>query len=77
MKRRQALASLLGAAGAVSLTDDASAQSLSPDAVRGLLRSLAGVEPMPGEEASALAFLLSMRRPRIDPEVEPAITFVP
>lgn len=78
MKRRQALFSLLGAASAVSLPATGGAQGLSAESVAGLLRSLAGLEPLPGEPESVLAFLLSFRtRATPDPGVEPALSFDP
>jgi hypothetical protein len=78
MKRRQALFSLLGAASAASLPSSAQAQALSSEAVGGLLRSLAGLEPMPGEPDAVLAFLLSFRlAAEPDPGIEPALTFDP
>jgi hypothetical protein len=41
-----------------------------------MMRTLAGLEPMPGEEAGVRAFLLSFRYPLpVNPEVEPASTF--
>jgi hypothetical protein len=43
-----------------------------------MMRTLAGLEPMPGEEASVRAFLLSTRYAfPSDPGVEPASTFDP
>ena len=76
MKRREALASLLGV---VALgVETAEAQDLSPSAVGQMMRSLAGLEPMPGEEAAVAAFLLSYRFALpSDPGVEPASTFDP
>lgn len=77
MKRRRLLASLLGAAGALG-TGVVSAQDLSPEAVKEMLRTLGGVEPMPSEEAYVRAFLLSYRLAyRPDPEIEPALSFDP
>lgn len=76
MKRREALVSLLGAAALGA--GKAEAQDLSLDAVREMMRTLAGLEPMPGEEASVRAFLLSTRYAfPSDPGVEPASTFDP
>jgi hypothetical protein len=78
VKRREALFSILGAASAASLPASARAQALSPEAVGGLLRTLAGLEPMPGEAESVLSFLLSFRTTVTpDPGVEPALTFDP
>jgi len=78
MKRRQALFSLLGAASAASLPSSARAQALSAEAVGGLLRTLAGLEPMPGESNDVLAFLLTFRTTVApDPGIEPALTFDP
>lgn len=76
MRRREALTTLLGAfalrAGA------AEAQDLSTETVREMMRTLAGLEPMPGEEAGVRAFLLSYRYALpSDPGVEPASTFDP
>jgi hypothetical protein len=43
-----------------------------------MMRTLAGLEPMPGEEAGVRAFLLSYRYALpSDPGVEPASTFDP
>ena len=76
MRRREALVSLLGAAALG--TGTAEAQDLSPEAVKQMMRTLAGLEPMPGEEAGVRAFLLSYRFAfPSDPEVEPASTFDP
>ena len=76
MRRREALVSLLGAAALGAGT--AEAQDLSPETVRQMMRTLAGLEPMPGEEASVRAFLLSYRFAfPSDPGVEPASTFDP
>ncbi len=76
MKRREALVSLLGAAALGAGT--AEAQDLSPETVRQMMRTLAGLEPMPGEEAGVRAFLLSYRYALpSDPGVEPASTFDP
>jgi hypothetical protein len=76
MRRREALVSLLGAAALGAGT--AEAQDLSPEAVREMMRTLAGLEPMPGEEAAVRSFLLSYRYPLpSDPGVEPASTFDP
>lgn len=76
MKRREALVSLLGAAALGAGT--AEAQELSPETVRQMMRTLAGLEPMPGEEAGVRAFLLSYRYPHpSDPGIEPASTFDP
>jgi hypothetical protein len=71
MRRREALVTLLGAAALPGAT--ATAQDLSPETVRQMMRTLAGLEPMPGEEAGVRAFLLSYRylHPS-DPGVEPA-----
>ncbi|HSF18399.1 MAG TPA: hypothetical protein VLK65_22910 [Vicinamibacteria bacterium] len=78
MKRRRAIISIAGAAGAISLGTESEAQLLSPEAVRGMLRTLARVEPQAGEEQEALAFLLSLRlQMQPNPETEPAITFEP
>ncbi|HXV60125.1 MAG TPA: hypothetical protein VEK15_05485 [Vicinamibacteria bacterium] len=78
MKRRRAIISLAGTAGALSLGTVSEAQALSPEAVRGMLRTLARVEPLAGEEQEALAFLLSLRlQTQPNPEIEPAITFEP
>jgi hypothetical protein len=76
VRRREAIGSLLGAlavgAGA------AEAQDLSPSAVGQMMRTLAGLDPMPGEEAAVAAFLLSYRFALpSDPSVEPASTFDP
>ena len=77
MKRRQALASLLGAASAVGLGSSASSQPAA-DVADWLLRTLGGVEPLPGESEHVVQFLLSVRPPRgSDPRVEPAVTFDP
>jgi hypothetical protein len=76
MRRREALVSLLGAAALGASA--AEAQDLSPEAVRQMMRTLAGLEPMPGEEAGVRAFLLSYRFALpSDPAVEPASTFDP
>lgn len=76
MRRREALVSLLGAAALGAGT--AEAQDLSPEAVKQMMRTLAGLEPMPGEEAGVRAFLLSYRFAfPSDPGVEPASTFDP
>jgi hypothetical protein len=76
MRRREALASLLGAVGLGAAT--AEAQDLSPSAVGQMMRTLAGLEPMPGEEAAVAAFLLAYRFSLpSDPAVEPASTFDP
>ncbi len=76
MRRREAILSLLGATGLPRAA--AAAQDLSPETVRQMMRTLAGLEPMPGEEAGVRAFLLSYRYPHpSDPGVEPASTFDP
>jgi hypothetical protein len=76
VKRRDALVSLLGAAALGAGT--AEAQDLSPETVRQMMRTLAGLEPLPGEEAGVRAFLLSYRYALpSDPGVEPASTFDP
>lgn len=76
MKRREALVSLLGAAALGAATSEA--QDLSPETVRQMMRTLAGFEPMPGEEAGVRSFLLSYRFAfPADPGVEPASTFDP
>jgi hypothetical protein len=76
MRRREALASFLGAVGLAMGTSEA--QDLSPSAVGQMMRTLAGLEPMPGEEAAVAAFLLSYRFSLpSDPGVEPASTFDP
>ena len=76
MKRREALISLLGAAALGAGT--AEAQDLTPETVRQMMRTLAGLEPIPGEEAGVRAFLLSYRYAfPSDPGVEPASTFDP
>jgi hypothetical protein len=76
MRRREALLSLLSASALGP--GEARAQDLSPGAVREMMRTLAGLEPMPGEEAGVRAFLLSYRYPLAsNPEVEPASTFDP
>jgi len=76
VRRREALVSLLGAAALGAGT--AEAQDLSPEAVKQMMRTLAGLEPMPGEEAGVRAFLLSYRFAfPSDPGVEPASTFDP
>jgi hypothetical protein len=76
MRRREALASLLGAIGLGAAA--AGAQELSPPAVGQMMRTLAGLEPMPGEEAAVAAFLVSYRFSLpSDPGVEPASTFDP
>jgi hypothetical protein len=76
MRRREALLSLLGATALPATT--ATAQDLSPETVRQMMRTLAGLDPLPGEEAGVRAFLLSYRylHPS-DPGVEPASTFDP
>ena len=77
MKRRRVIVSLFGVAGALSV-GVGEAQDLSEETVRQMLRSLAGVEPLPSEESQVRAFLLSMRATLPpDPETEPAITFDP
>jgi len=77
VKRREALVSLLGAAALGAGTTGAP-QDLSPETVRQMMRTLAGLEPMPGEEAGVRAFLLSYRYALpSDPGVEPASTFDP
>ena len=76
MRRREALVSLLGAAALGAGT--AEAQDLSPETVIQMMRTLAGLEPMPGEAAGVRAFLLSYRYALpSDPGVEPASTFDP
>jgi len=76
VRRREALVSLLGAAALG--TGTAEAQDLSPETVKQMMRTLAGLEPMPGEEAGVRAFLLSYRFAfPSDPGVEPASTFDP
>jgi len=76
VRRREALVSLLGAAALGAGT--AEAQDLSPETVIQMMRTLAGLEPMPGEEAGVRAFLLSYRYALpSDPGVEPASTFDP
>ncbi len=76
MRRREALVSLLGAAALGAGT--AEAQELTPETVRQMMRTLAGLEPMPGEEAGVRAFLLTYRFAfPSDPGVEPASTFDP
>ncbi len=76
MKRREALVSLLGAAALGAGT--AEAQDLSPETVKQMMRTLANLDPMPGEEAGVRAFLLSYRYALpSDPAVEPASTFDP
>ena len=76
MRRREALASLLGALGLGAVA--AEAQELSPPAAGQMMRTLAGLEPMPGEEAAVAAFLASYRYSLpSDPGVEPASTFDP
>ena len=76
MRRREALVSLLGAAALGAGT--AEAQDLSPETVIQMMRTLAGLEPMPGEAAGVRAFLLSYRYAfPSDPGVEPASTFDP
>lgn len=78
MKRRQALFSLLGAASAASIPRGTEAQGLSAEAAAGLLRTLTGLEPMPGEPERVLGFLLSFRSTVApDPGVEPALRFDP
>jgi hypothetical protein len=76
MRRRDAL---LSVAGVLALGARAGeAQDLSADAVRRMMRTLAGLEPLPGEESSVLAFLLSYRSSfPAEPEIEPASTFDP
>jgi len=77
VKRREALVSLLGVAAALG-AGTAEAQDLSPETVKQMMRTLAGLEPMPGEEAGVRAFLLSYRYALpSDPAVEPASTFDP
>jgi hypothetical protein len=77
MRRREALASLLGAVG-LAAASSVEAQDLSPSAVGQMMRTLAGLEPMPGEEAAVAAFLLSYRFSLpSDPAIEPASTFDP
>jgi len=76
VRRREALASLLGAFALSAKTT--AAQDLSPETVRQMMRLLAGLEPLPGEEAGVRAFLLSYRFALpSDPGVEPAATFDP
>ncbi|MGH9319077.1 MAG: hypothetical protein ACRD21_18945 [Vicinamibacteria bacterium] len=76
MRRREALFSLLGAGALAAGT--ASAQDLSPESVRQMLRALGGFEPSRGEEENVRAFLLAYRfSPPMDPGVEPAVTFDP
>jgi hypothetical protein len=76
VRRREALVSLLGAAALGAGTVEA--QDLSPETVKQMMRTLAGLEPMPGEEAGVRAFLLSYRFALpTDPGVEPASTFDP
>jgi len=76
VKRREALVSLLGAAALGAGT--AEAQDLSPETVKQMMRTLAGLDPMPGEEVGVRAFLLSYRYALpSDPGVEPASTFDP
>lgn len=75
MRRREVLASLLGG---YALAGTAVAQDVSPETVREMMRTLAGLEPMPGEEAGVRASLLSYRYALpSDPGVEPATTFDP
>jgi hypothetical protein len=77
MKRREALVSLLGAVGALGAARG-SAQDVSEETVKEMLRLLAGIEPLPGEAAGVRAFLLTFRAPMsVDPEIEPAIEFDP
>jgi hypothetical protein len=77
LKRREALVSLLGAAGALGPARGLP-QDVSEETVKEMLRLLAGVEPMVGEAAAVRAFLLTFRAPlRPDPEIEPAIEFDP
>jgi hypothetical protein len=76
VRRRDALISLFGAAALGVGTADA--QDLSAEAVKQMMRTLAGLEPMPGEEAGVRAFLLSYRYALpSDPGIEPASTFDP
>ncbi len=76
MKRREALGSILGALALGAGTGEA--QDLSLQTVEQMMRSLAGLEPMPGEEAAVRSFLLSYRYALpADPAVEPASTFDP
>lgn len=79
MKRREAMLALLGGAGAIATTARTSpAQDLSEETVGQMMRLLAGLEPLPSEEAHVRAFLLSVRAPApADPEVEPALVFDP
>lgn len=75
MRRREAIGSLLGV---LAVAGAAEAQDLSPSAVGQMMRTLAGLDPMPGEEAAVAAFLLSYRFALpSDPGVEPASTFDP
>jgi hypothetical protein len=76
MKRREALVSLLGAAGALGAARG-SAQGVSEETVKEMLRHLAGIDPLPGEAAAVRAFLLALRPMSPDPEIEPAIEFDP
>ncbi len=76
MKRRDVLRSLIGVAG-VGAALPGEAQALSPAAVEELMRAH-GLEPQPGEGATVLAFLLSVRpRTLPAPRIEPAIRMDP
>jgi hypothetical protein len=76
VRRREALLSLLG--GYALGAGTAEAQDLAPETVRQMMKTLAGLEPMPGEEMSVRASLLSFRYALAsDPGVEPATTFDP
>ena len=81
IERREALRSLLGATAATGLLSSTTAsaegaQVLTGGAVSEMMRSLLGLEPMPGEEERVRSFLLSLRMARrSDPRIEPSVHF--
>ncbi|HEY7697304.1 MAG TPA: hypothetical protein VIE88_02760 [Vicinamibacteria bacterium] len=76
MRRREILLSLVG--GYAIGAGTAGAQDLSSETVRQMMRTLARLEPMPGEEVAVMASLQSFRYALpSDPGVEPATTFDP
>ena len=76
MKRREAIVSLL-ASGFLGASRG-SAQDLTEETVKEMLRVLGGVELLAGEAAEVRAFLLTFRAAMSpDPEIEPAIEFDP
>jgi hypothetical protein len=80
MNRRDALSVLAASGAALSppLVACLEAQEASPEAMAWLLRTIAGVEPLPGEAGAVRNALLSFRvEIPSDPRVQPALDFNP